>query len=145
MEATSHNADEEVESEIRTYDDIQNLFDLDDMRKGLVMTFFVSGNLVGAMLSSFVSDRIGRRKALMASCSIFIVGGLLQAFSYTINELFVGRIVSGMAIGVTTSLVPLYNSELAPGAIRGQLVSFNQVLYPRLKDVQLTLCLTVAD
>lgn len=35
--------------------------------------------------------------------------------------------MSGLAVGVSSTLVPLYNSELAPKEIRGRLITFNQI------------------
>ncbi|KAK9234670.1 general substrate transporter [Lipomyces kononenkoae] len=38
--------------------------------------------------------------------------------------LIAGRIMAGLCIGVTTALVPIYQSEIAPRKIRGRVVSF---------------------
>ena len=37
-----------------------------------------------------------------------------------------GRIVGGMSIGIASTVVPLYQSEITPPAIRGRLVSLQQ-------------------
>jgi MFS family permease len=38
----------------------------------------------------------------------------------------VGRIVSGICIGLTSSVIPIYQSEIAPPAIRGRIISLMQ-------------------
>jgi MFS family permease len=40
--------------------------------------------------------------------------------------LVVGRIIAGYAVGLASSVVPVYQSEVAAPAIRGRLVSFQQ-------------------
>jgi len=40
--------------------------------------------------------------------------------------LVVGRVISGYAVGLASSVVPVYQSEIAAPAIRGRLVSFQQ-------------------
>lgn len=40
--------------------------------------------------------------------------------------LVVGRIVSGIAVGLASAVVPIYQSEVAAPAIRGRIVSLQQ-------------------
>lgn len=40
--------------------------------------------------------------------------------------LVAGRIIAGICVGITSSLVPVYQSEIAPKEIRGRIVSLQQ-------------------
>lgn len=78
---------------------------------------------IGALFSSFeagkIGDRIGRRRTIRWGSFIFVVGGLLQATSVNIYALAFGRLVSGVAIGFLTTIIPCYQSEISPPDDRG--------------------------
>lgn len=57
-----------------------------------------------------------------------IIGAALQASAFTIAHLVVGRIICGMGTGLNSSTVPMYQSELCPGRLRGRLVSAQLLL-----------------
>ena len=46
-----------------------------------------------------------------------------MAFSETITILIVGRLIVGLAVGIASMIVPIYNSEIAPHSIRGTVVT----------------------
>lgn len=78
---------------------------------------------IGALFSSFeagkVGDRIGRRRTIRYGSAIFVVGGLFQASSPNIYTLSFGRLISGIAIGFLTTIIPCYQSEISPPTDRG--------------------------
>ena len=40
--------------------------------------------------------------------------------------LYFGRVICGLAIGIASSVVPVYQAEIAPKEIRGRVVSLQQ-------------------
>lgn len=50
----------------------------------------------------------------------------LQTASQGISLLIVGRIVAGLGVGIASSIVPVYQAEIAPKEIRGRVVSLQQ-------------------
>jgi len=50
----------------------------------------------------------------------------IQAASQNVGMLIAGRIIAGICVGITSSLVPVYQSEIAPKEIRGRIVSLQQ-------------------
>ena len=40
--------------------------------------------------------------------------------------LCIGRVLNGLSVGVTSTVVPVYQSEIAPKEIRGRLISVQQ-------------------
>lgn len=50
----------------------------------------------------------------------------IQAASQNVGMLIAGRIIAGLCVGITSSIVPVYQSEIAPKEIRGRMVSLQQ-------------------
>ncbi len=85
------------------------------------------GCVFGAALAGFSSDRFGRRRTLVAAAAIFTLSSLGAALPRTIGEFVTARVLGGVAIGIASVLVPVYIAEISPAAIRGRLVSLNQL------------------
>lgn len=81
-------------------------------------------NYADATLVNFwIGGKLGRRKVNWLAASSIIVDAILQCTAFTMPHLIVGRIVTGMAMGLETSTVPMYQSELCEARKRGRLVS----------------------
>jgi MFS family permease len=63
------------------------------------------GCFLGAILSLFVGEMLGRRKCIMAGCVILSIGAALQCSAYGIPQLIVGRVVAGVGNGLNTSTI----------------------------------------
>lgn len=77
------------------------------------------GCFVGAVATSVVGEKFGRRKSVGAGALISIIGTLLQATAYSRAHLIFGRIVSGVGLGFINSTVPVMQAEFSPKASRG--------------------------
>jgi MFS family permease len=82
-------------------------------------TQIVSSTLAGAALGSLsggsLADSLGRRKALLLAAIPMLLGPLLSANAQAFNMMVVGRLVTGIAIGLSSALVPTYISEVSLG------------------------------
>ena len=88
------------------------------------------GAFFAALSISLVSARYGRKRTIMASCAVFILGVVLQTIpSHALPCFYIGRFVSGLGLGAATAVAPSYNAEMAPKEIRGQLGSGMQWLF----------------
>lgn len=85
-----------------------------------------AGSFGGAIAAGFISDYLGRRVSLMIACWVWIVGAAIQCSAQNVAHLIVGRVVSGLAVGVTSSQVCVYLAELAPARVRGRIVGIQQ-------------------
>lgn len=94
--------------------------------QGLITGLMSIGSFIGALAAGFIADRLGRKMALSIASLIWVVGAVLQCSAQNVAHLIVGRVVSGLAIGITSSQVCVYLAELAPGAIRGRIVGLQQ-------------------
>ena len=85
------------------------------------------GCLVGALAAGALSDKLGRKRLLILAALMFAVTSIGNALAGTFQIFVMWRILGGVAIGLASSLSPMYISEVAPAQIRGKLVSINQL------------------
>ena len=102
-------------------------FGLSEAALGFTVGSLLLGCAVGAFLAGRLADAIGRRKVMLISALLFLVGALIQGFT-DVHAMFVlARFAGGMAVGAASVLSPLYISEVAPAHLRGRLSSIQQV------------------
>ncbi len=106
---------------------IKNDFTLSPFMNGLIVAAVSVGALLGAVVSGGFADYYGRRKLLIITAFIFIVGTLGSALANSVAVLYLGRMIIGIAIGIASYTAPLYISEVSPANYRGLLVSLNQL------------------
>jgi MFS transporter, SP family, galactose:H+ symporter len=85
------------------------------------------GAVLGAIAGGVLGDRLGRRRSIIWSTWLFIIGTVVVSFAGGMTEFVIGRLLIGAAIGVASFMVPLYISEVAPAEARGAMVSLNQL------------------
>jgi len=96
----------------------------------VITSAFIAGGMIGAMVGGLVADKMGRKRGLIISQVVGLLGGVVMAVSEPLTSwevLLVGRLVAGLTAGLNTVLVPLYVSEIAPVHLRGGLGVFNQL------------------
>ncbi|PIA18228.1 general substrate transporter, partial [Coemansia reversa NRRL 1564] len=86
---------------------------------GLVVGMVALGALVGSLVAGRAADRFGRKTILLVNNTFFIAGALLISTSTTVVQMAVGRFVSGIGCGVSSTVVATYNSECASPKVRG--------------------------
>jgi SP family arabinose:H+ symporter-like MFS transporter len=96
-------------------------FGLSSTQEGLAGASAILGCIPGAMCAGFLSDRFGRRKVLFLCAVLYAVSGLLSALPRTFGEFLAARFLSGLGIGASSMICPIYVAELAPAARRGRL------------------------
>lgn len=86
------------------------------------ISFVYIGAGVGAGLSYFLNDRIGRMWSYRLYMGIWILGQIIATVSMGhLGALYTARIVSGLGIGALTVTGPVSLVEIAPTEIRGLL------------------------
>jgi len=94
--------------------------------QGGITAAMPAGSWLGALVSGFLSDSLGRKKAIMIGCVIWWIGCIIIAASQNIPMLIVGRIINGFCVGICSAQVPVYIAELAPPSKRGRLIGMQQ-------------------
>jgi sugar porter (SP) family MFS transporter len=102
-------------------------FHLSPSQLGFATASALLGCMVGSVAGGGMSDRIGRRKALMAAAALFGVGAVGTALPRSMFEFDVFRIVGGVGVGLAAVVSPMYIVEIAPARMRGRLVTINQL------------------
>ncbi|KAH7383776.1 general substrate transporter [Pyrenochaeta sp. MPI-SDFR-AT-0127] len=88
--------------------------------QGTVVAIYEIGCFFGAIFCFLFGEKLGRRKCIMLGCVVLSIGAALQAASYGIPQMIVGRIVAGLGNGMNTSTIPVWHSELMKANDRGK-------------------------
>ena len=106
---------------------IKRDFGLTTAAEEIVVSGVLLGATIGAIIGGRMADRFGRRRVLLVTAAIFGVGALASAVAPSPTVLILSRIVLGVAIGLSSTTVPVYLSEVAPANARGWIVSLFQL------------------
>jgi len=91
----------------------------------------VSSHTLSATLSIFLAgplaDRIGRRTVLRTATVMFAASALMAAAANGYFMLIVARLLSGLGVGAVFVAAPMYIAEISPPALRGRMVTVNQL------------------
>ncbi len=102
-------------------------FALTPTQEGLAGASAILGCIPGAMGAGFLSDRFGRRKVLFLCAALYAISGLISAVPRSFPEFLAARLLSGLGIGASSMVCPVYIAELAPPDRRGRLGSLFQL------------------
>ncbi len=103
---------------------LQRQWGFDPKKRSLITAISMVGALCGGTLMGYVSDRIGRRRALIVSlfCAMAMIP--LWAFSPSVGLLVAGAFLMQFFVQGAWGVVPAHLSELSPDDIRGFLPGF---------------------
>ncbi|KAJ6541680.1 general substrate transporter [Mycena capillaripes] len=101
---------------------------LSTSRQSIITSLLSAGTFIGALAQAFTSDRFGRRGSILIWSGIFTIGVAIQTgTARSIVQLTIGRFVAGLGVGALSAIVPLYNGETAPKALRGTFLVLYQL------------------
>src|SRR5215471_352787 len=100
---------------------------LNPTQEGMAGASAILGCIPGAMCAGFLSDRFGRKKLLFTCAVLYAISGLLSAVPRTFSEFLVARFLSGLGIGASSMVCPVYIAEISPEKWRGRLGSLFQL------------------
>lgn len=106
---------------------MEQRFDLSKIEVGWAVSSLIIGCIIGAAMSGLLSDKFGRKRVLITAAILFIISSIGSAIPETFSGFIIARIIGGIGIGITSTLCPLYNAEIAPAKYRGRLVALNQL------------------
>jgi SP family sugar porter-like MFS transporter len=95
--------------------------------QGWAMSCALAGCLIGAALSGWLSDKLGRKKLLIVAAGLFVAASLGTGAANSFNVFVLFRIIGGVGIGLASNLSPMYIAEITPAKVRGRFVSINQL------------------
>ncbi|KAG5766045.1 hypothetical protein H9Q72_005889 [Fusarium xylarioides] len=86
------------------------------------------GKALGTVICGVIAERWGRKIAIMGLIIASFVGVLLQTTATTAAQFTIGRFISFAMTGMTIVVVPIYQAETAPKALRGLITSSLQLM-----------------
>uniref|UniRef100_A0A060TGY5 ARAD1D26840p n=1 Tax=Blastobotrys adeninivorans TaxID=409370 RepID=A0A060TGY5_BLAAD len=92
--------------------------------QGFIGSSYDVGSFFGAWLTYYIADPLGRKKCIIIGEAIIIVGTIIQVASYSLAQLIVGRIITGLGNGINSSTIPTWQSELVEAKSRGRSIVF---------------------
>ncbi|KAK1058179.1 hypothetical protein LTR33_013461 [Friedmanniomyces endolithicus] len=98
--------------------------------KSNIVSVYQAGAFFGSLFAYGCAYYIGRKRSLWVWSAIFIVGaGMMLGANGDrgLGLIYAGRVLAGMGVGGCSMIVPIYISELAPPAVRGQLVGMYEL------------------
>lgn len=100
----------------------------DATAQGLIVGCLLLGAFASNIYVGSLADHVGRRRAILFGCLVFLLGGSIQAAAQNIHYMYGGRFLAGMGIGMLAMLAPLYQAEIAHPSIRGRLTTLQQFM-----------------
>jgi len=102
-------------------------FDLSVGQKGWTVACILIGCMIGSAFSGRISNKYGRKKALMFAAIIFFFSSFGCAFSNIYPIFIIFRMIAGISVGVASALSPVYIAEVSPANHRGKLLTLNLI------------------
>jgi len=101
---------------------IQKLWGLSDWLHGTAIAMALYGTAFGAALGNIPANKIGRKKTLIWIGVLFFITSIGAALSTNVYLFMFFRFLSGLSIGASSVVAPVYISEIAPSKYRGRMV-----------------------
>lgn len=107
---------------------IENNFNLGIEQTGFITSSVLIGSSIGALSTGTLSDHFGRKRLLLISSILFLLGSGLSMAAVGFVSLVIARIILGFAVGSASALTPAYLAELADAPHRGSLGTMFQLM-----------------
>ncbi|KAJ6510739.1 general substrate transporter [Mycena sanguinolenta] len=96
--------------------------------QGAIVALYDIGCLFGALTAMVIGEHLGRKKTFLIGVIIMSIGAIMQACAYTVSQMIVARLITGLGNGINTATAPVWESETCKPSWRGKLVVFEMVM-----------------
>jgi len=97
-------------------------FNLNVATTGLNNAAVWMGGFFGCLIMQPIPDILGRKKAIVASAMICVVGVILQAAAQNIGMFIIARFIIGVGSQLSSGAAPALLGELLPSKTRGRIL-----------------------
>lgn len=111
------------------HDSFKNLVGLEDPDKSEselanlksnITSMVQIGCILGAIVGFLVNDKLGRVKSFRLQLIVWVIGVIITITSFHgVGQIYAGRFIAGVGIGMTSVVCPTYEVEVAPANVRG--------------------------
>lgn len=95
-----------------------------------IQSLYIAGWAAGGFFWGFISDKIGRVKALSISVGLFGLFTLLIAFASSWEYVVLLRLISGLAVGGILVITPTLLFEIWPARSRAVMIGIDSIGFP---------------
>jgi MFS transporter, SP family, xylose:H+ symportor len=106
---------------------------------GFTVCSILLGTICGSLLARTVAEKLGRKRPIIIAAVLFVLSAVGSAFpelgfspvgtstSEALGPFLVYRFLGGVAVALASFVAPMYVSEFAPSAVRGQIGAYQQI------------------
>jgi len=105
---------------------LQEHFELTAAMKGWAASSALAGCILGVSVAGVVSDKLGRKLALLSAGILFFISAVGTAVPQAFTTFVIFRLIGGIGVGIASMVSPMYIAEVSPARHRGRMVSLNQ-------------------
>ncbi|KAJ7785637.1 putative MFS sugar transporter [Mycena metata] len=87
--------------------------------QGTVVGVYTLGGLFGALSCLLTGDKLGRRHTMMLGALVTTIGSIIQSSAFSLAQLTVGRVISGLGFGLISVAAPNWQAECSRASHRG--------------------------
>ncbi|XAO26012.1 hypothetical protein I312_104845 [Cryptococcus bacillisporus CA1280] len=99
---------------------VDGICTLSTTRQSAITGLLSVGAVIGAVGSGTVADRFGLRLTCMVFIFIYLCGAAIETSAVnTYGQICVARLLTGLGVGATSGLVPVFQAEASPPRYRG--------------------------
>jgi sugar porter (SP) family MFS transporter len=102
-------------------------FDLSKIELGWSVASLALAATFAMLVSGPISDRYGRKAVLKYAAILFLISAVISALAPSFLVLVIARMLGGLGVGAALIIAPMYIAEISPPALRGRMVSINQL------------------
>ncbi|OCF78908.1 hexose transporter [Kwoniella mangroviensis CBS 8886] len=100
--------------------DASGVCTLGTTRQSAITGLLSVGATIGAVGSGSIADRFGLRLTCLIFIFIYLIGAAIETSAMnTYGQICVARLLTGLGVGATSGLVPVFQAEAAPPRFRG--------------------------
>lgn len=81
--------------------------------KEAITSLCSAGAFLGAIIAGLTADKFSRKMAIYVGCVLFTIGAVIQAASYSIVQMVIGRLVVGFGVGSAAMVSSIQESTIA--------------------------------
>lgn len=105
---------------------VTEAFHLTEAQQESVVSILYLGGAMGAALGGSLCDVFGRKRAIIITDIVFLIGGLMLYLAPSYAFVLLGRVVVGFGVAISGIADVAYLHEIAPVEWRGAIVSVNE-------------------